>query len=234
VSPVSGFENHQALLPRARWARIALTAMLAVDLVAVLSGLSEYLLLQRMETEDVSLEEVDASDRRQLTVALVQTGVFAVAAFCFIRWLHHAYRNLRALGSGNLRYATATAVWSWFVPILNLWRPKQVINDVWRASDPEAPADQSDGNWWGMRPPVLYAVWWTAFVALNFLYNGAFRLSARGETLEELQRASLVTVVADAVSVVAALLALEVVRRTTARQEARAERLRSDIVAPAS
>jgi hypothetical protein len=189
-------------------------------------------LLQRMETEDVPLSEIESSDNRQLIVAGVQTAVFLVAGFFFIRWLHHAYRNLRALGAGNLRYASATAVWSWFVPILNLWRPKQVINDVWRASDPEAPADQSEGAWWGTPTPLLFAVWWFVWIVLNFVYNAAFRLFLRAESLEELQFASLLTTVSDAISVLGGLLGLAVIRRTTARQEARATRLRSDIVAP--
>ena len=229
--PVSGFEVYHELRRRALWARIALATMVAVDLVAVLSDLSEYFLLQRMETEDVPFSEIEASDNRQLVVTVVQTAVFFAAAFFFIRWLHHAYRNLRPLGAGNLRYASATAVWSWFVPILNLWRPKQVINDVWRASDPEAPADQSEGAWWGTRPPLLFAVWWFVWIVLNFVYNVATRLFLRAETIEELQFASLVTTVSDAISVLGGLLGLAVVRRTTARQEARAARLRSDIVA---
>jgi hypothetical protein len=49
----------------------------------------------------------------------------------------------------------------------------------------------------------------------------------RAETLEELQFSALFTAAPDALSVVGALLALAVIRRTTARHEARAERLRS-------
>lgn len=233
MSPAeSGFEQYHPLGRRALLARVALAAMAAVDLVAVFSGLAEYSLLVRLETEDVPVSELDASDRRQLIVAVVQTIVFAFAAFFFVRWLHHAYRNLRALGARTLRFATHTAVWSWFVPILNLWKPKQVINDVWRASDPDAPREQNHGDWADKRPPLLYGVWWLFFVVLNFAYNAAFRLDFRAEELEEIQLASLITIVADSLSVIGALLALAVVRRTTARQESRAERLRTDIVPP--
>lgn len=233
MSPAeSGFDEYHPLGRRALLARAALAAMVAVDLVAVFSGLAEYSLLVRLETEDVPVDELDASDRRQLIVAVVQTIVFAFAAFFFVRWLHHAYRNLRPLGAHTLRYATHTAVWSWFVPILNLWKPKQVINDVWRASDPAAPRDQNLEDWSDKDPPLLYGFWWLFFVVLNFVYNAALRLDVRAEELDELQLASLVTIVADALSVAGALLALAVVRQTTRRQESRAERLRSDIVAP--
>lgn len=135
------------------------------------------------------------------------------------------------LGAQYPRYSTGTAIWSWFVPILNLWRPKQVINDVWRASDPEAPPDQGD-TWQREEPPILYAVWWIGWVVLNFAYNIDFRIYLRAETLDELQFSSLFTAVTDSASVPVALLAIAVVHRTTERQDARAVRLREGMLTP--
>jgi Domain of unknown function (DUF4328) len=221
-----GFGEARPLRRRALYARAALAAMVAVDLLAVISDLREYSLLGRLETELVDLEEIEASDRRQIIVAVAQLAVFTVAAAFFIAWLHRAYSNLHALGAQYPRYSLGTTIWSWFVPILNLWRPKQVINDVWRATDPEAPPDQAD-TWQQKEPPVLYALWWFFWVVLNFAYNADFRIYVRAETLEELQFSALFTAATDALSVVGALLALAVIRRTTARHEARAERLRS-------
>ena len=57
----------------------------------------------------------------------IATGVF------FLFWFHRAYRNLPALG-GDRRYGTGWAIGSWFVPFLNAWRPKQIVNDIWRES----------------------------------------------------------------------------------------------------
>ena len=111
---------------------IALVTMIVADVLAVLSGVREYVLLERLETDLVTAEELEASDRRQQVVALAQFAVFIFAAIFFIRWLHRAYANIVPLAAQYPRYSTGTAIWSWFVPILNLWRPKQVINDVWR------------------------------------------------------------------------------------------------------
>lgn len=157
-TPELGFERYRPLAPRARWARIALVTMIVADVLAVLSGVREYVLLERLETDLVTAEELEASDRRQQVVALAQFAVFIFAAIFFIRWLHRAYANIVPLGAQYPRYSTGTAIWSWFVPILNLWRPKQVINDVWRASDPEASPDQGD-TWQREEPPIFYAVW---------------------------------------------------------------------------
>jgi Domain of unknown function (DUF4328) len=224
-SPDIGFERYRPLGRRARWARIALVTMIAAAVIAVLSGLREYVLLERLETDLVTAEELEASDRRQQVVAFSQLAVYIFAAIFFIRWLHRAYANIVPLGAQYPRYSTGTAIWSWFVPILNLWRPKQVINDVWRASDPEAPVDQG-ATWQRDDPPLLYGVWWTAWVLLTFAYNADFRIYLRAETLDELQFSSLFTVVTDGASVLAALLAIAVVHRTTERQETRAAKLR--------
>jgi hypothetical protein len=225
-SPAIGFEGYRPLRRQGLYARMALAAMAAVDLLAVFSDLREYFLLERLETDLVTVEELEASDQRQLAVAGAQFVVFAFSAAFFIAWLHRAHGNLYAIGAQYPRYSRGTAIWSWFVPILNLWRPKQVINDVWRGSDPDAPADQGD-TWRAAAPPLLYAVWWFVWVVLNFAYNADFRIYLRAETLDELQFSSLFTAVTDSLSVLGALLALAVVRRTTARQEARAERIRS-------
>jgi hypothetical protein len=55
-----------------------------------------------------------------------------------------------------------------------------------------------------------------------FLSNAAGRYYFRAEEVEELQRGTVLYVVSDATSLVAALLAWQVVRRTTHRQETRA------------
>jgi hypothetical protein len=220
-------ERYRPLRRRAIWARVALAAVVAVDVVAVLSDLREIELLDRMETELPTEEEITESDLRQLIVGVAQLIVFTAAAVFFIRWLHQAYRNVLALGAQYPRYSTGTAVWSWFVPFLNLWRPKQVINDVWRASDPEAPADQG-ATWQDRSPPFLYALWWFFWIVLQFVYNADLRYYLRAETLQELQNSARLTLAADVLSVLGAVLALEVVRRTTARQEARAARLRRE------
>ena len=79
--------------------------MAAVDLLAVFSDLREYFLLERLETEVVSVEELEASDRRQLAVAGARFVVFTFSAGFFVAWLHRAYGNLNPLGAQYPRYS---------------------------------------------------------------------------------------------------------------------------------
>jgi hypothetical protein len=218
-------ERYLPLAGRAAWAKRLLLLGMALDAAAVLSGLGEYSLLQRIEAgEFVTDAEANANDLRQFAVGVAQFIVFFATVVVFLRWFHRAYRNLPSLGAQGLHYGRRWAIGSWFVPILNLFRPKQIANDIWRASDPELEPD-AGARWTNGGVPALFACWWAAWLVSNFLYNASLRLSLDAEELSELVTANVVTTVADAVSILAGALAFMVVRRTTKRQDARAEKL---------
>lgn len=208
---------------RARWAVALLALALLADLVAVVSGVTERGLLTRIaDGEIVSDDEVAASDLRQGVVAIVQGLLYIAAAVAFLAWFFRAYTNLEILGVQGLRYGRRWAVGAWFVPFLNLFRPKQIANDIWRGSDPAAP----EKVYAGAGPvPGLFAFWWAAFLVTGFLYNAASRADLRADGADELLAANGLWLAADVTSIVATPLAIAVVRRTTSRQEARAAAL---------
>jgi hypothetical protein len=196
-----------------------------VDLVAIASGLAEFGLLARIEAGELVTEsEADANDLRQAAIGVTQLVLLAVAAFLFIRWFHRAYKNLPALGAGELRFRPGWAIWGWFVPVLGLWRPKQIANDIWRASDPDLPPDQASA-WRGASVPAVFLFWWGLFVVSNWASWVAFRLSLSAEEVTELRGATTAYLLADSSDLLAAVFAILVVRRTTSRHEERARRL---------
>jgi len=111
---------------------------------------------------------------------------------------------------------------------MNLFRPKQVMNDIWRGSDPELPRLAS--SWRERRVPALLGFWWAAWLISNWISNVALRTALDADPLrptpEELRTETTAQVAADISDVVAAILAILVIRKLTARQEER--RARSD------
>jgi hypothetical protein len=169
-----------------------------------------------------------------LWVGAVQAGWFLVTAGLWLAWFRRAYLNLPALGARRLRFRPWWAVGAWLLPVFSLFRPKQVLNDVWRASDPDLPADQADT--WRRRPVAeLLGWWWLAFLASVLVrsitteaVHGAADFMLLGllpERFDRFQASAGMQVVADLLTVVCALLAVAVVRRTTARQGERAARV---------
>ena len=133
----------------------------------------------------------------------VQWTLWIAGAIAFIMWLYRAYQNVDATDPGRRRYGHGWAIGSWFVPILNLWRPKQIVNDVWRAG-------QNPGD-----PGFLLIAWWLLWLANGFVASSARRVYNNAGTPEEWQTGIVRYLVADGTGAVAALLAVLVAIKLT-------------------
>ena len=110
----------------------------------------------------VGLEELTESDDRVATTGLLQVGAYVACVVAFLIWYGRAFRNLERLGARGLHWGKRAVIVYWFIPIVNLFLPKQVVNDIWRASDPDLPA--VTGNWDQLRVPALLH-WWLGALA---------------------------------------------------------------------
>jgi hypothetical protein len=198
---------------KARWAVGSLGVATAVAGISVLTDIALY--------ADVA-DGVQDTSSAQGFVGLIQLLSQLATAVFFLIWFHTAYENLPRLGARGLRFKTGWTVGAWFVPILNLIRPKAIANDIWRASEPDAPADQ--GETWKGRSKVATVIdgWWAVWV-LSLV--GAFGVYETDPSVEQLRSAVLRITIGDALTVVAGVLAIGMVREITARQEERARRL---------
>jgi hypothetical protein len=215
---------YRPLAGRAGAAKKALGLVIAVNAIAIVSGLAEFRLLERAATTGVTDSELARTDVRQGLIAIAQLALLAAACLFFVRWFHRAYANLEQLGAGSLRYGRRWAIGAWFVPILNFFRPKQIADDIWRASDPHRPPGE---GWRDAKVPSLLSWWWGMFLLAGLLGNVAGSGSYDPADISDMKTSAVKYLVADSVSIIAAVLAILVVSRITERQEARASRLRA-------
>lgn len=192
--------------------KIVFGIIVAISVLAVVSGVMEVMLLDKMIAgENVTDSQVNFNDARQAIVGLLQMLALVAGAITFILWLYRAYQNTDRVAPGVRRYGLGWAIGGWFVPILAAWRPKEIINDVWRAG----------GGPTG--PPPLLAVWWGAWIVSNFVSNIVARIALGGDTTEEIRNGSLAYVFSDSLDVVAAILAIVVATKLTRRLDERAK-----------
>ena len=162
-------------------------------------------------------DAVVASDERLAAGGAALLATFLVSMILWLLWFHRAYRNVESFGLVPMRFGTGWAVGAWFVPILALFRPKQIANDIWRGTDPNPPPGWS-------QPPVAALVhwWWAAWLVANLLGNLSFRLIDDARTLDAERTAVAVDIAAGISVVVASVLALRFVSAVTEREAARA------------
>lgn len=200
---------------------------LGLAVIGVLSDVSERELLVRIgEGGQFFDEELSANDIRQGLVGVAQLIVFVVTLIFWLRWFSRAYKNLPSLGAQHLRFSPGWAVGAWFVPFLNLFRPKAMTDDTWRASDPNAPPVQGDA-WREKRVTPLLHWWWALFILSAILGNFLFRMAfgEESETIEGLLSFNLASILSNFLDIPLSILAILVVREITGRQMTRAHRL---------
>jgi hypothetical protein len=224
--------NSDRSRPVALLSRVVVLALLltvVLDVVSIVSGLSYHDLIGRIESSDpVAVFQAQGADNRENAIGWAQLILFASTAIVFITWFHRVYANLPRLGVSDARWRARWAIVGWFVPFLNLVRPKAIANDIWRGSNPDPSVDSATMI---VDVPWYHTAWWAAFLVAGFAERITFREELNATTLSALDHATLANVTTDCLEIVAACLAAVVVYQTTLRQLARAQALR--LISPA-
>jgi len=157
------------------------------------------------------------------TVSLFGLFVLIAAAVVFLFWQHRAYKNLQALGVPRPEFSSGWVIGSWFVPLLNLVRPYEIMKYIHNKSDPETVklgfGDYDTGG------DSTLKVWWGFWIASAIIGRFSDRMYRRAENLDSHVTAGLVGIFVSVLTLVAAFLAIAVVRDITSRQEERHKRL---------
>ena len=110
--------------------------------------------------------------------------VLIIAVIFYFIWVRRAYRNLHSLQLKPTEFSSGWAIGSYFVPILNLFRPFRIMKEIWFGSQPilsEENSYESESHL-GLSSTGFLQVWWAAFLIDGFVSNISFRLSLNSDT----------------------------------------------------
>ncbi|MGD9562132.1 MAG: DUF4328 domain-containing protein [Pyrinomonadaceae bacterium] len=153
-------------------------------------------------------------------LALLQFPVYVATIVAFLVWLNRSYKNLHSLRPSHLEFSSGWAVGYWFIPVLMLWKPFQIVREVWWESDPVIPEDQLFLTASLHNAPTYMGFWWAFWLISNVANNIASRMFDL-EGTRYVAVAGIAFIAAAILTIVAAALAIAVVRDITRRQAAR-------------
>ncbi len=84
-----------------------------------------------------------------------------LAGIAFVMWTYRVVANARVFAEDEMPFTPSEAAWSWFIPIVNLVRPYQVMRAVERSALPV-----------GGSPSSLVSSWWAAYLGRLVLQSG--------------------------------------------------------------
>lgn len=154
-----------------------------------------------------------------LLFSLLDFMVYIATVVCFCMWLYRAHSNLRAFGQvRGLQYSAAMAVGSFFIPFANLVIPYRGVREVWQKSGPPEEAMLAEPS-----PPASFPLWWLFWLLASLAGRILARISFRENVPQ--QTATLVSMIASVLFIIAACFAYIVVSSIDKRQEETSQRL---------
>ncbi|PYT00103.1 MAG: hypothetical protein DMF63_09045 [Acidobacteria bacterium] len=222
---MSSLKPFRPLRPLAILAISGLAVMVVADSLSLIAGLG-----QVISPDSV----IDLDDEGAASIWLMMQGLIFLLTFValilsgilFLIWLYRAHSNLESLQGRNLEFTPGWAVGYWFVPFVNLYKPFQVVREVWWESNPEIDEEHSFLSESLRTAPTYMGIWWAMWIISNIADNVASRVYDP-DTMDNIEISGIVFIVSSVISIAAALLAMKVVWDITKRQTERFANLSS-------
>ncbi|MCA9701331.1 MAG: DUF4328 domain-containing protein, partial [Myxococcales bacterium] len=186
----------------------ALKVLLGICLITAAVGLVssglQIGLLGRMDGGgDWTMDEAKANDAREGAIAIIHALMVLITGIVWFVWQSRTSKNVRALGAEHMEFGPNA--WGWFFcPVLNLWRPLQVIRELWVVAAPEP----SSGS---LNQPAFFAVWWVAWIASGVLSQISLRMIGTEAGLEMMIAASWVDMLSTVATIVSGAAAIKMI-----------------------
>jgi hypothetical protein len=186
----------------------------AVACLALIIDLEE---LIHVHLGQLTPDQIAGYDPMQGTVGWLQAGLGLLTGTVFLKWIYRAYKNIQGFGAEGLRFTPAWAVGYYFIPVLSLVRPVQVMSEIWRAS-------QDPRNWLKRRSSWLIGAWWCLFLLCSISTQVSLELAFDSSTNDQWLLAAILATVGDFFSIPLSIVALRLVTMIYQQQKSLVER----------
>ncbi len=214
--PVIPFESGHT---RAVWTMRLIGFILVLSVISVAANFYEIDLLSHANSGSDWAAKADINDACQMALGLIELVTYLASAILFIMWFHRVHRNLPALGAMHLKYSPGWTMGSWFVPIMNLFRPYQVMVEVWHGSLPEQNSNKTFVDHIDRGSHALVGWWWAAYIIMGIFDQISTRITMAADTVQSLIVADWAIIIASTITIPAALLAISLVKKIDRNQE---------------
>lgn len=192
---------------RAKYAIVFIALIFILDLFSLLFDYLEYLLLTSDFNAD-SAVEAENSDLRQFILGILHIIIYITSAVFFVMWFRRAYYNLHTK-INPLYHSEGWAAGSWFVPFINLYRPYQIMKELYTET---VDFLEEKGKIINDKYFSFYiGSWWVLWIVSSVLGRIYFRKVTNAETIQELLESNKLSMINTAISIPLALITIKVI-----------------------
>ena len=202
-------------LKRAQLAQIFIWAVMVMDIISIFSSYLQYnILIAIQNNEYVSDQALDSNDARVQLIAYLYLLVFIISAVTFIQWFRRAYYNLNVRTSCDNTEGWAAG--SWFVPIISLYRPYQIMKEMWNKT---SRLINEKTNKRIENSTIMIGIWWTLWIVSNYLGSFLLRSSFKDDTIEGFLNGTIGDIVLSVIGIPLAIVTVSIIKSYALKEE---------------
>lgn len=203
-------------LERAKLAQFFIWLVMILDIISIFSSYLQYKLLKILENNEyVSDQLIDENDTREQVIAILYLIVFIISAIIFIRWFRRAYYNLNIRTSCN--HSEGWAAGSWFVPIISLFRPYQIMQEMWQKTNILIQSKTS--HYIEEANSSVIAIWWALWIVSNYIGKYVLKSAFKAETIENYLNGTIGDMVVSIISIPLAIVTIILIKSYSQKEE---------------
>jgi hypothetical protein len=157
----------------------------------------------------ITSEAAEVNDLRQQIVGILFLCAYIISGITFIRWMRRAYYNYQ-LKIDYALYKDAAVAYSWFVPILCLYRPYQIMKELFSETKRllAGPSEEKSGNF----SSSYIGGWWALWIISSIAGQISFRIMLNAETVSELTDSTLASIISAFIDLPLGIITLAVIK----------------------
>lgn len=105
-------------------------------------------------------------DNLCIVVGSIYTIVSVLLIITLLIWYYRATKNIQSFGARETTSPRMAIAW-WFIPIVHLWKPYIVSQQIWKASDPKVKLTEGI-EWRKVSSSNSIKIWWALGLAIIF------------------------------------------------------------------
>ena len=197
---------------RAKNLLIVFWIIVGLTFAGLFTGYNELQILKNVQMGVIiSEQEAYTSDLIQMVMGMAQFVIYILSVVMFLNWFRRAYGNLHRVGVKNLKNGETMAVWAWFIPIVSLFKPVQIMNEIWTKT--QRKIQELDTSYSIKSVGLIIGLWWTLHIISNLIGRYILKTAFKDETIEQLIEASQATLISDSMQIPEALLVVLIVSK---------------------
>ncbi|MDR0232193.1 MAG: DUF4328 domain-containing protein [Dysgonamonadaceae bacterium] len=204
-------ENLRPNEQRAKNAILLIWIVLALEIVNLTSSYMQYDLLQTVANGGFTSDEAaEANDTREGLLGMIYLIAYLISAVTFIMWFRRAYFNLHQKVN-TLQFSEGWAAGSWFVPIVNLYRPYQIMKEIYVETKRLFTRK-------GLSEKIDYSTsylgwWWTLWIISAIIGQFVFRFSLKSaDTIDNLIITTAAQMILSILGIPLALITIKIIK----------------------